>query len=218
MFLQRAAVVDDAHALGDPRRGHVLRLDRPDLRVVRAHEAIRDALAERPSHPGREVGVRVAVRARRLDEAEEALVGVLGSQVAEVVLERVRDPAAVEPDVRRALVLVDVLAERLLEQAVELAEVAEDDVPALVPGESGRIDVRRRVPARVVGGLVQSPVVVPEQGELAPAGEPAGPGADDGDVWWPQARHRASDLRAKNRMCPWHEKLDFVPRMGDSAL
>ena len=36
--------------------------------------------------------------------------------------------------------LVDVVAERLVEQAVELAEVAEDDVAALVPGEAGGID------------------------------------------------------------------------------
>ena len=67
----------------------------------------------------------------------QALVDDLRLEVAEVVLERVRHPAVADAHVRRALVLVDVVAHRLLEQRVELAEVAEDDVAALVPCEAG---------------------------------------------------------------------------------
>ena len=128
-------MVDDADALRDPGRRHPLRRRGPHLEVVRAHEEPGDALAEGVLHPRREA--RVAVQLRRVDESDEAVVGVLGAQVPEVVLERIGDPAAVDADVRRAVVLVHVVAERLLEQEVELAEVAEDDVPADVPGEAG---------------------------------------------------------------------------------
>jgi hypothetical protein len=61
--------------------------------------------------------------------------------VPEVVLEGVRDPPVVEADVRRAFVEEDLVAHRLLEQAVEFTVVAEDDVPPFVPGEALRVYV-----------------------------------------------------------------------------
>ena len=145
---QRTPMVDDADALGDPARRHRRRGRRPDLRVVREHEAARDALAERLLHP-RPEWVLGAVRAGRFDQPEKTVVGVLGVEVAQVVLERIRHPAAGEHE-RRALVLVHVVAEGLVEQAVELAEVAEDDVAALVPREPGGVDEGRRTTTRVV--------------------------------------------------------------------
>ena len=57
----------------------------------------------------------------------------LGRQMPEVVLEGVRDPAVVEMDVGGALVLVYVVADHLVEQGVELAVVAEDDVSSEIP-------------------------------------------------------------------------------------
>jgi hypothetical protein len=104
-----------------------------------------DALAEGAFHPRGEVVTAVA--AGRVDQPGEALVGVLGAEIPEVVLEGVGDPAPVHSNVRRALVLVDLVAERLVEEPVELAVVAEDDVAALVPGEACRVDLGARVPA-----------------------------------------------------------------------
>ena len=78
--------------------------------------------------------------------------------------------------------LVDVVAEGLVEQAVELAVVAEDDVAALVPREPCRIDVGGRVPAGMVGCLVDRPVGVAQPLELVTAGQPARSGPHHGDV------------------------------------
>ena len=85
--------------------------------------------------------------------------------------------------------LVHVVAEGLVEQEVELAVVAEDDVAAVVPREAGRVDEGRRRAARDVVPLVDHPVVVPEPRQLAAAGETARPaptiatcGARDADI------------------------------------
>ena len=87
--------------------------------------------------------------------------------------------------------LVDVVAERLVEQAVELAVVAEHHVSALVPGEAGGIDLRPGVPAGYRRALVDRPVLVAEAGELVTAGEAAGAGPDHGDVRRLSAPHPA---------------------------
>ena len=84
----------------------------------------------------------VGIAAGRLDQAEETLDHELGLEIAQVVLERVGDPAVAEADVRGSLVLADLVAEHFLEQRVELPEVAEDDMTAEIPGEALGIDDR----------------------------------------------------------------------------
>ena len=85
--------------------------------------------------------------------------------------------------------LVDVVAEHLVEQPVELAEVAEDDVAALVPGEAGRVDLRAGVAARDAGAFVDRPVVVAERAQLSSTGQPARAGPDDDDARCPVPPH-----------------------------
>jgi hypothetical protein len=97
-----------------------------------------DAAAEARLHPLRKVHAGIAPG--RLDEPEDALVRRLGREVTEVVLKGVWNPAVCEANVRRPLVVVDVVAHDLFEQLVELAVVAEDDVTSEVPGKTLRID------------------------------------------------------------------------------
>ena len=85
--------------------------------------------------------------------------------------------------------LVHVVSHDLLQQPVELAEVAEDDVAALVPREARGVRLRRRLPARHGRPLVDEPVVVTEAVELTGAGEAARARADDRHVLTPAARH-----------------------------
>ena len=70
---------------------------------------------------------------------------------------------------------------RLSEQRIELAVVAEHDVAAEVPGESGRIDDRTRQSPDHRAALVHTPVAMPEALELTGGPQPTGTGADDGD-------------------------------------
>ena len=99
--------------------------------------------------------------------------------MAQVVLEGVGNPAVVEADVRRPLVLAHVVAHDLLEQEVELSEVAEHDVPAEIPGEAGRVDLGRGEAAGVIRALVDRPLAEAEEVELSCAREPARTGSDD---------------------------------------
>ncbi len=73
----------------------------------------------------------------------------------------------------------DVVAHRLGEQRVELAEVAEHDMAAEVPREPGRVDDRGGQAAGALRALEDHPVAMAEPLELARAGQPARAGADD---------------------------------------
>ena len=75
--------------------------------------------------------------------------------------------------------LVDVTVHHLFEHAVELAEVAEDDMAAEVPCEALGIDDGRRVTARKRVALEERPVVMTDPLELPRTGEAAWTSADD---------------------------------------
>ena len=136
--VERVAPRDDRNPLRDPRRAHRRDRLRPDLLVVRRHELPADARSESGQHPGLEVGgrLRLALVEVCLDQAGQRLLGEVVGQVVEVVLERIGHERAVDVDVRRAVVLFEIVAHHVGEKAVELAVVREDDVPAAVPREA----------------------------------------------------------------------------------
>jgi hypothetical protein len=79
-------------------------------------------------------------------------------------------------------VTIDLVPHDLLEHAVELAEVTEDDVAPLVPCEALGVDVGRRVAPRVLVAFDERPAFVSETVELARASEPTGARANDYDM------------------------------------
>jgi hypothetical protein len=111
-------------------RGHS-----PNLVVVRPHEDIGNTLTAYPKNPlvevfglgGRDAGVHGSV-----NEPVNALDLVLLGQHRDVVLEGVRDPKVLVPDVRDALVGVPViiLGQGLVDAVVKVLVVGEDDVTA----------------------------------------------------------------------------------------
>lgn len=77
---------------------------------------------------------------------------------------------------------VDLVAHDVLEQAVELSEVAEDDVAAVIPGEPLRIEHRGGEAAGVRTAFQDAPPVMPQTLEFTTTTQTAGPGSNNGDV------------------------------------
>jgi len=141
---QRAIDIEDCDALADPLFVHHLGRVGPDFEVVRAHEVVRDSLAEDGVDELAEVargrgGGNFALAVLGLDEAGKALVGGLPGEIADVVLEGVWHPAVEHPHPGFAVVEREIGAHQLVEDLVVVGVVAEHDVAADVPGEAGGV-------------------------------------------------------------------------------
>jgi hypothetical protein len=78
--------------------------------------------------------------------------------------------------------VIDVVAHDLVEDAVELSVVAEDNMTAFIPREPLGIEVRSRVASGAIASLYERPSPVAEPFELAGAPQPARPRADDDNL------------------------------------
>ena len=84
--------------------------------------------------------------------------------------------------------MLDVAAHRLRQQAVELAVVREDDVPAPLPREPGPVHDGGRQASRAIARLEDVDVVVALCDELLCAGKATRAGADDQHPAHPHGR------------------------------
>ena len=168
----------------------------------------RDARAERRPHPRPRSPSRDRRPAAVASPSRHSVTSCLG-QVAEVVLKRVGHPAVVEAHVRRAIVAARISSPiDLVQQRVELAEVAEHDVAAQIPGEAGRVDHRGGEPAGVVGALEDQPVSVTEAVELTRARQATRARADDHDA---TRRHAARKVRTSPPRAARRGRLAIMP-------
>jgi hypothetical protein len=97
----------------------------------------------------------------------------------QVVLERIRDPAAAESDVRRPVMLENLVPHHVIEEGIELAEMAENHVAAHVPGKPLRITDRGSQAPNLFAGLENHPIGVAERLQLPRTRQPARPRPDD---------------------------------------
>jgi hypothetical protein len=167
------------HALADPLLVHHARLVRPHLEVVGHHEVLGEPGAELLHDELLEVlDLRQVERLTlRLDEAEHALEHDFLRQVLDVVLQRVRQEAPAHPDPRLAHQLLVLVAHQLVEQAVEVLVVREQDVPADVVREAVRARLARCQAPDLVACFDDPVVAVAQLRQAVGGGEPgrAGP-------------------------------------------
>ncbi len=86
--------------------------------------------------------------------------------------------------------LLDVCSHHLLEEKVELTEVAEYDVATEIPREARAVHDGRGMPAGGRRALEEEPILMPVPHELSGTGEPTRTGADDDDVLVSRSPHR----------------------------
>ncbi len=148
---------------------------------------------------------------RRVAQAVERALAVVGIQVMQVVLEGVRDEPAAHPDGAVAAVHEPSFgAERRVHRPVERVVVRMLDVAAVVPGESLAVGERPGEPPGGLGGLQEFPVA-PQFLEPLRGAESGRAGADNDDI--ASIGHRSCHfaLTANERRVL---KADGTPRVG----
>lgn len=181
---QCAVDIDDGDTFADPAGAEHGGRMRPDFGVVGSHEVACDAVAEGSVDElievggGRGVGITAELCA---DESGEAFVGGLRWEVADVVLEGVGDPGVTGADPAFALIEGELVAHELLEEAVVVVVVAEDDMATEVPGEAGVVAFAARQAADMPGGFEQVESAVAEFGEAERGAQAGGAGSDNDD-------------------------------------
>ena len=125
--------------------------------------------------------LRLAVARRRRGPLQigERAQAVFFGQPVDVVLERVGDPAILDPDPRLALVLEPADGDRAIEHRVVVGVVRELDVAADVPGEALVVEEARRQAAGSRRRFEQQIVVSAELFESPRRAEAGRAGADD---------------------------------------
>mmetsp|Transcript_2676 Transcript_2676/g.6402 ORF Transcript_2676/g.6402 Transcript_2676/m.6402 type:complete len:516 (+) Transcript_2676:910-2457(+) len=162
----RLGDIDSSHALPEPRALHVRGGDGPNLVVVRAHEDVGDAISHHAQDPLIEV-LRFVLGGRHahlgLDQAFEACDLVFHGEGTDVVLEGVRNPSVLDPDVRDALKRVPAvvsIANGRVDELVEVLVVAEDDVASHVKEKALGRNIGAGQPTGLVELIDQQPVIV----------------------------------------------------------
>ena len=156
---------------------------RPHLEVVGHHEILGDAFAEYAEDELLEImeALEIELVLLGLDQSHQALEHDFLRQILDVVLERVGQEAIAHPYPGLAEQLLILFADHLVEQAVEVFVVREENVSTDVVGETIRTFLRRREPADFVARFEHHEVFVAELPQTVARAESGGTGADDHD-------------------------------------
>ncbi len=188
--LERAVDVEDGDAFADPFLVHQFRFMRPDLEVVGLHEVFGDAVAEDGVYELVEVfRALVIALGLGLDEAGQAFELLLLGEITDVVLERVWDPGLEHAHPALAHVHLEVVAHQFVEDVVVVFVVAEHDVAADVPGETGGVGVTARQAAQVGQAVVHHEIGVAHLLEAVCRPQAGRTGPDDDNLFLLHDQH-----------------------------
>lgn len=183
-----AAEIGDGDAFADPVMGHLLRRVGPDLEIVGEHEHLGEAGPEAGEDPLAEIGGTGGGRGIGGDDTLEAAPHCFLGEVTDVVLDGIRNEAALHPSPGFALMGEPALgAEGALHELVEVTVVGKLDVSADVPGKALFVGETRGETARVVGLLENQEIGYAEFLETVGGAEAGGAGAEDDET---VRRHR----------------------------